>query len=372
MGVFDRNVAHSSKRGGPFKTGTGLFVEDYHPPGEAAFRNLVAYGNGSFGAWVDNDADLLVDRAVFAGNNIGFLGRGATLRDSLVAGATPNSAGQPWVMQGVGFYHDRALIERVTFANFNRDGNREHFAIGSIVESHNAAAGVRAARFVNVADESRVLVSPWWSDSPTWTSVFEDLDGSVTGRPATVVSDHALMRRPGCAPRADWDGHVCPLEGQYVTVRFADLTGDEGRGQPPLGPVTVTRADGAAGPVHADPDWSDRPLVDFTARYGESYRMAFSRPAPAFLELVLSSDGRTAGDVGVTVPWPYPTAYVYEGWGDWAQPLSAGAGAGPATYTRGAGTLTLRPATDDTTTWARWVICAQPGCGEGIGSKRGG
>lgn len=52
------------------------------------------------------------------------------------------------------------------------------------------------------------------------TSIFHDLDGSVTGYPDTFVgrADNYLLRHPGCLTVPRWNGVMC-------TGKFAQVTG---------------------------------------------------------------------------------------------------------------------------------------------------
>src|SRR5690606_20739618 len=77
FGGFVDNVAHST-RGGDWRFGSGVLVEDYDPPGPAVLRGLVAWKNEGFGAWAEG-VDL--HGAVLAENSIGYLGERSVLAD---------------------------------------------------------------------------------------------------------------------------------------------------------------------------------------------------------------------------------------------------------------------------------------------------
>jgi hypothetical protein len=365
LGSFEGNVAHSNARMSKFKTGTGLFIEDYRPQEPAVFGGFVAYKNGGFGVWAESTPEVTVDGAVLAGNGIGFTGPGTTLRDSTVIGDTPNDGTKPWVMLGVGFYTGGATVEGVTFASYGHEGHRQHAAMGSITHEHSSASQVSRARFANVPDEARIRATPQWADGdPTRTAVFLDMDGSVAGAPTAVTSDHPVVAGTGCGTRSEWRARLCPLGERYGKVVLADLaTG------PPLGPVTVTRHGYGSGPVLSDPSWASRPQALFTAQFGGTYTPAFGRPTPDRLEIVLAS-AEPAGQVTVRIPWPHVGVHVYRGWGEWATPLTLGSLPGLHTFALDAGIVTLQPHTDAETEWSRWVVCADRGCGEGIGSRR--
>jgi hypothetical protein len=61
---------------------------------------------------------------------------------------------------------------------------------------------------------------------------------------------------------------------------------------------------------------------------------------------------------------------VYRGWGHWAQPLAPGDPGGADAYALVDGVLTIRPFTDEASMWSRWMVCADRGCGEELGSRR--
>lgn len=349
LGRFSDNVIHTTTKTGMFKSGSGLFVEDYEPPAPAVFSQLVSYANDSFGAWLERG--VVLERAVLAGNGTGFVGREATLRDSLVVGTTTNAADQHWSMTGVGLYDDTADVADTTFANFRLPEGRAA-AIGSVTTTMRGSVRFAGARFVN---SDPVRLAPAWDLDGIRTTVFTDVDGSVTGAPATVVYDHPLLTEPGCTPRPDWRAQVCPPGRSFAMLRLAE----EG-GSAPLGPVVIARDDGAVGPAQSDPEWSAEPLALVTLPLGRSYTVALGRRAPAVLEVVLSGDARGGLDVGV--PWPHPVAHVYAGWGRWARPV-------PVLVS--AGVVRVPLALEGDTTWARWLLCAAEHCGTDIGTASG-
>jgi putative cell wall-binding protein len=365
LGTFDRNVAHSNAHAGEFRTGTGLFIEHYRPPETAAFTNFISYKNSGFGIWSEHTPRVTITGAILAGNGIGFTGPGTTLRDSTVIGHTPNDGTRPWVMLGVGFYTGGAVVDGVTFANFRHEGHRQHAAMGSITHEHSSASRVTRARFANVTDQARVRVTPQWADGDaSRTAVFLDEDGSVSGAPAAITADHPVMAGPSCTARSEWRARVCPIGQGYGMVLLADM--DRGA---PIGPVTVSREGYGSGPVLSDPGWASRPQALFTAQFGGVYSAAFGRTTPSRLEVVLAS-AETAGEVNLQLPWPHATVHVYRGWGEWATPLHTAPQPNLDTFGLGSGVVTLRPHTDATNEWSRWVVCAERGCGEGIGSRR--
>ena len=363
FGSFVGNVAHSNRDVGRFRSGSGLLVEDYDPPATAVFSDFVGYANTSFGVWAEG---ITVTGATLTGNGVGFLGRDATLNHSLVVGTSSNPAERLYSLIGAGFYHDDAEVRDVTFANFKPHEWRHGVAIGSLVEHVMQLPRISRVRFVN-ADRARVP-APWRDGEPVGVG-FVDADGSVmgTGRASTVVGANPLIHTAGCRRAEAVTGYVCPTG---LRVGFARML-DESGATADLGPVRVRRDDGAAAPAFSDPDWSDQPLSGTSVLMDHRYDF---RPArtPRTLQWVFANSQR--GWVELTVPWPHGTPYVYEGWGEWAQPLQradtqAELAAG-GHYRLVDGVLHVRFAGSDQWRWQQQMVCAERGCGEGMGSER--
>ena len=366
FGEFSNNVAHSNNnRSGEFRSGSGLLVEDYEPPGVATFSGLTSYKNSGFGVWADG---VTVAGATLAENNVGFLGRGSTLRDSVAVGATSNNADKHWSMTGVGLYHDMAIVRRVTFANFKPEEWRYGVAIGPIVEDITEVPRFSAVRFVNA---DRIRMTPPWVDERVAATVVEDLDGSVTGtgRPSAITASHPLLLDGSCRVRDAIGAHVCDPGSRITMLRVQDQSGSSAT----LGPTVVYRADGARAQIASDPGWAYRPQSQGTLRMDRRYRVEPGRATPQDLEWVVS--GRSRGWVQLAVDWPHASAFAYEGWGEWADTLEAAGGeAGLADgdhfwLDEATNRLHIRFTNDGHLRWQRIKVCAQRYCNEGLGSR---
>jgi cell migration-inducing and hyaluronan-binding protein len=366
FGEFSNNVAHSNNNAsGQFRSGSGLLVEDYEPPGPATFSGLTSYKNSGFGVWADG---VTVANATLAENNVGFLGRGSALRDSVVVGSTSNNADKHWSMTGVGLYHDMAWVRHVTFANFKPDEWRHGVAVGPIVEDITEVPRFSAVRFVNA---DRVRMTPPWIEDRVAATVLEDLDGTLTGtgHPSAITASHPLLLDGGCQARASIGAHLCDPGRGITMMRVQDQTGNNA----PLGPTVVRRADGAQAQIASDPGWADNPQSQGTLLMDRRYRVDLGRATPGDLEWVVS--GASRGWVQLAVDWPHASAFAYEGWGEWANTLQpAGGEAGLADGDRywldsATGRLHVRFTNDGHLRWQRIKVCATRYCGEGLGSR---
>ena len=367
FGEFANNVAHSNiNRAGQFRSGTGLLVEDYRPPGRATFSGLTSYKNSGFGAWMDHEVTLT--DSVFAENNVGWLGRDAALRDTFLVGKTGNNADKHWSMTGVGLYHDVVDVRRVKFANFKPEEWRHGVAIGPIVEDITTVPRFSDVRFRNAV---RLRMTPPWIDDRVAATMIEDVDGSVlgTGRRRTVAASHPLIVDGDCNRRSSPRVHVCPAGRRITMVRVQDQTGSSRN----LGPTVVVRRDGAKAGIPSDPDWADRPQSQGTLLLDRRYRFRFGRTTPSNLEWVVA--GNQTGWVQLAAPWPHGTPHVYSGWGEWARtlrPASSQAGLAQGDrywFDRSTKRLHVRFESTTEWQWQRIKVCAQRYCGEGLGTR---
>jgi putative cell wall-binding protein len=351
LGTFDDNLAHTGAGG--WKDDVGIFVEDHHPPTTSVMRRNSAYGFKGFGAWVEG-AEL--HGGVLAGNGIGFLGQRAALVDAAVVGDTPSGVGaELWRQTGVGFYHDRGDVRGVTFAAFGaarHSWQLPRFAMEVISDEHNVVSEVSGVRFVD-AQRLRV-VQPADEEGPDLRAhAIRDVDGSVSGAPALLASAHPLLHDAACSWREDLRANACPVAYDRVWLRILDLGGV------PLSGVTLTREDGVAAPLDG-PRWADEASGDILL--DRAYSVAAPAAHTGHLELILY--GQVAGHVDLAIPWPFPAAHVYDGWGRWHE-VAAG---DPATggWRLADGVLHVRHALRDLAdrgTWQRMELCALPYCG---------
>lgn len=354
MGTFADNVAHSNRSTG-WKTGNGLFIDEYQPEGTPVIRDFSAWRNGGFGVWNEHTR---LEGASLGENGTGFLGRRATLTDALVVGQSANGAERQWSQLGVAFYVDASHIEDVHFANFRpQQGKGPMRALGHHSVTTMSRPSVARLSFEN-AD---VLQIGKIHESELHRSVyFADLDGSVAGAPAVLTTEHPLLSAPGCRAVADLPGvRACPADDRFGFLRVGDRNGVVA-----LEPATITRADGLTAAVNAR-DHDGSPQVMTTVRLDQRYRLAFGNETPAQLSVVLA--GTEHGWAEVTIPWTGPAAFVYRPWDRTrllpaASSASAITDAAPWFFDLATRTVTLRMRVDSETAWAMADVCRTPGC----------
>ncbi|CAA9500638.1 MAG: hypothetical protein AVDCRST_MAG45-1286 [uncultured Solirubrobacterales bacterium] len=316
LGEFSGNVAHSNG-------GDGLHVDSGPRPdgqtetshhharanpadtGSASvtteFGRFAGYKNRHRAVWLRGTGHRLTG-AVLADNAVGatFASHESFLQDSLLVGETANkgaptqyetdrgrvgrdgrSLPRPWdssfPIRGYEFYDGRVGAERTSFVNFQpyvtpSGQARQQSALGYNLTNHfsiHPRNFATALRFVNA---NRVhlpdLVVGYDGDA---SSVFLDTDGSVTGTAGrTVASNNPFLLGASCAPKAEWNAHVC--DGDYATLSVG--TGD---GEPAaIKPLRLTRADGRIQTLMGSQSDSTRAhsSVLTNSRYGVEYNGA--------------------------------------------------------------------------------------------------
>lgn len=281
LDTFDGNTAHSNGFTGlyldggeqPDRTVETTWYNPRQVPGDndsphvrPVFRDFTSYKNRHYGMWVRTFSGAKFENAVYAdnwrgvylanirsgpsGDNVGLL------KDSLIVAET-NNKGQPasWEptgkggrslplpwdehaeLGGVPFYDGPMRVNNVVFANFEPSGLRDAGALTSLFPDEfwiSPANAVQKAKFVN----SRKVLLP---DVETYvdgdaSTMFTDLDGSVTGNPGSrLVVKGSLMHTSGCTNRPAWNAFECDLSHFGISVYRLDGT---------PGPIRVTRADG--------------------------------------------------------------------------------------------------------------------------------
>ncbi|MEE8599982.1 cell wall-binding repeat-containing protein [Euzebya tangerina] len=348
FGTFDGNVAHSSDDDG-FKNGVGIFVEDYFPPEPAIMTGNTSYKNGSFGAWIEGTE---LHDTMLSGNGIGFLGLRAALRDSTVVGSTLNDSGDvPWRLTGVGFYHQRSEISDVQFINFGqrpRDWMRQGLAMEFIANDRNEISVVTGASFLN-ANRLQITRPDDPEDGPdNRSAAIRDADGSISGAPAVLASNHPLVYEPSCTWREEFGAHACAPQNRLAWLKIVDMNGG-------ISGATLTRSDGFSA-AFGDPDPGETAEGDVLM--DRAYAVSSATPHSGHLEIILS--GREEGFVDLEIPWPHAEAHAYDGWGRWHE-ISA-----DANFSFDGSVIRLRHNLDDFEEDGRYQrieVCAAEFCG---------
>jgi len=349
LGLFVGNVAHSNRE-------VGLHVDNgptpdlaANPPTwyeprrdpldeesgvEAVFEGFVAYKHRGSGAWFRGE------RLVLSGGVLSDNARGVTFASDesgaegvAFVGETPNvgtwphwddesaAAGRhlprPWepgfTIRGYEFYDGTVWVRDSRFAGYASDARRRAAAVSYLdftdfaTAADNHASGLSFAPGTNRVYLHSREGAPGDGEDGYRSAVFRDLDGSVTGRAGswvTVASD--FLAGPGCEHRAEWNANVCG--GRYLSLAL-DVESGPASG---VGPVTVTRRDGASHVMYGSPAAVPTYFRTVT-RYGEelSYHYA-GYPSHARLGI---TDGLSAGDeLVVSLPWEGDDAFVYRDW----------------------------------------------------------
>ncbi len=307
--MFDDNVAHSNGVDGlhvdrgPLPSGftnTTYYqprldpADPDSPPVTAYFTDFTAYKNRNRGAWLRGD-NHIVSGAVLADNAIGltFASDESQLVDSLLVGETGNpgdprpweetgtngrSLPQPWdadtTIRGFDFYDGTVGVRDSHFVGYQSTPQRAAAALSVLnytdfsLSTDNYARGLTFARSTQgVFLESRAVPSdPESGEDGYRSAVFQDLDGSVTGTPGTAVTvNNPLLYDGTCAYRSDWNARVC-ADG-YTSL----LIDDRSDTSTTLGPIVVTRDDGAAHTVIGRPDDGPNDHFRTSVLNGRSY-----------------------------------------------------------------------------------------------------
>lgn len=353
MGRFHNNVAHSNHGDSTFRSNAGLMVDDYTPPDEAVFGRFTAYKNEGFGVWADG---ATVDKAILAGNKVGFLGRDGTLRDSLVVGKTANSHEVPWDVLGTAVYFEKARLRDVTFARYRHEDRKRAAAIGVLASQSRDVPSMSGIKFRN---SRRVRVPALWHTTPP-AAAFRDADGSVlgTGKASTIVGNYPLIKVPSCRNNTDIQGSVCPTGMKVGNFRLYDRTGSKKA----MG-AKVRRDDGvtAAGLPMKEMG------VGVTASGVFNHRYLFKpdRAVPKRVEWAVTA--ARAGWVELAMPWKHGRPYVYNALGKWATPLKPASNRSEfregGTYWQHDGLVEIRIETDGKKRGYNQWVCAEEGCG---------
>ncbi|XP_075860811.1 cell migration-inducing and hyaluronan-binding protein [Microcebus murinus] len=230
------------------------------PREPAIIRHFTAYKNQDHGAWL-RGGDVWLDSCRFADNGIGLtLASGGTfpyddgskqeVKNSLFVGESGNVGtemvdnriwgpggldhsgrtlpiGQNFPIRGIQFYDGPVNIQNCTFRKFaaleGRHTSALAFRLNNAWQScpHNNVTGIT---FEDVPITSRVFFGepgPWFNQldmDGDKTSVFHDVDGSVSQYPGSYLTKHDnwLVRHPDCIAVPDWRGAIC--SGHYAQM----------------------------------------------------------------------------------------------------------------------------------------------------------
>jgi cell migration-inducing and hyaluronan-binding protein len=258
---FKGNTAHSNFDGFMFDRGPRA---DGHfgPAGHIAYANpadaksplvetivedLTGYKNRNSGLWARGEMHTfrnltLADNAIgytHASGNFGNSAFTSRMVDSLFVGETDNigNPGTPaekaygrslpepeladFPIRGYEFYDYLHHLDKVTFVNFQDNAIRKTGAISYLLYTSFGMSSnntVRRAKFVNAKPVYFPPMEHKWSNDDYGngsyrTSVFNDVDGSVTGVPDSFIliqdEHNGLAIDPACEIKPSWNAAVC-------------------------------------------------------------------------------------------------------------------------------------------------------------------
>jgi len=343
---FRDNTAHSNFDGFMFDRGPradGHFGPGGHmaqanvndaksPVIETVFTDLTGYKNRNSGIWARGEMDTfrglkMADNAIgytHASGNFGNSDFTSRVIDSRFVGESANignpstptevaygrSLPEPKVadfpIRGYEFYDYKHHLDNITFVNFQDNATRKTGAISYLLYTSFGMSTnntVERAKFVNAKPVYFPPLEHRWSNDDYGngsykTSVFHDLDGSVTGTPNAfiLIDDPAdsIAIDSSCQLKPSWNAAVC--KGDYGRLAVG-AGGFGGPGLPGFGPPRTAPPRGAAtgAGAAAAPAPAARPAGPPGPPFG---RPAGPPPPP----VVLSSNGKTltlAGDTNV-------------------------------------------------------------------------
>ncbi|KAJ8393075.1 hypothetical protein AAFF_G00067580 [Aldrovandia affinis] len=308
LGVFRNNRVHSNFKAGLFigkgvKTthASAANPREYLTIDNARFRphldadptkprvaahidGLIAFKNNDHGAWA-RGGDVIFRNCGFADNGIGLTlasdgtfptdeGSSLEVTDSIFVGESSNVGShgghnrywgegtnkkyrtlprnKTFPIRGFQVYDGPVRLTRCTFKKFSPTADRQASAVGFFMK--NAWQGSPQNNISAVKMERTVGLNVFFGRPGQWfgandldgdkTSIFHDLDGSLTGYPDSYVarSDNYLIRHPGCLTVPRWNGVIC--HGHYAQLyiqarRPENLTLFMARDRYPSRPLTL-------------------------------------------------------------------------------------------------------------------------------------
>ncbi len=315
LGTFDGNTAHSNDRDGLHVDNgdnvgaTGTDSSPYRPiadpldedsaPVQAIFEDFTAFANRNRGIWT-RGSRLIVRGAHLADNLIGatFAANDSYLEDSVVVGVTAANTGEapkPWdtdnPVRGFEFYDGMVGAIDSYFAGFQSNATRSAGALSQLrftdfrVSPDNHSTGLSFASGTNrVILENRAIPTATEDGEDGYRStVFQDVDGSVTGTPGNyVVVNNSFLTTSNCSFRGGWGAWSCNEDYVGLSVyNRDDLRGD-------IANVTLTRWDGRSHSMLGSPS-SSGPNTRFHTSLleNQTYDLSVGGAAPDEMQLLL-------------------------------------------------------------------------------------
>jgi cell migration-inducing and hyaluronan-binding protein len=330
---FKGNVGHSNfdalmiDRGpqadGKFRTGSHIALADpadaNSPIVETVIEDFTGYKNRNGGIWARGEMDVfknvkLADNAIGYTHASGNAGRSqftSKMVDSLFVGETENignpatpaeraygrSLPEPeladFPIRGYEFYDYLHHLENVAFVNFQDNATRKTGAISYLLYTSFGMSSnntIRGAKFTNAKPVYFPPMEHRWSNDDYGngsyrTSVFHDLDGSVTGVADSFVlidDEHdGLAIDDSCEARPSWNAAVCKGDvGRFAVATPAGAAAPAGAA-PLVGPRG--RPLGSGGPASSQP-----PVV--VSRGGKAFTLAGETNIRAGSEIKVSTE----------------------------------------------------------------------------------
>uniref|UniRef100_A0A8B9NQ25 hyaluronoglucosaminidase n=1 Tax=Apteryx owenii TaxID=8824 RepID=A0A8B9NQ25_APTOW len=232
LGIFYNNRVHSNFKAGLFidkgvKT-TNASVDDPReylcldnnarfrphqdadpekPRVAALIDRLISFKNNDHGAWI-RGGDILIQNSGFADNGIGL------------------TFARTFPIRGFQIYDGPIHLTKCTFKNFVPTPDRFTSAVGFLMKNTWQMTPKNNISLVKFGSNVSLKVffgkpGPWFEDGDLdgdKTSIFHDLDGSVTDYKDTYVGrmDNYLIQHPKCINNTEWNGVIC--SGTYAQV----------------------------------------------------------------------------------------------------------------------------------------------------------
>src|SRR6202034_231758 len=264
--MFDRGPQPD----GHFRTGGHIALANpadaNSPIVETVIEDFIGYKNRNSGMWTRGEMDTfknlkLADNAIDYTHASGNFGRSdftSRVVDSLFVGETENignpstpaemadgrSLPEPelpdFPIRGYEFYDYRHELDNVTFVNFQDNATRKTGAISYLLYTSFGMSSnntVQRAKFINAKPVYFPPMEFKWSNDDYGngsyqTSVFHDVDGSVSGVPNSYIlindANDAIAIDDACEIKPTWNAAVC--KGDVGRMTVGAPAGGGGRG----------------------------------------------------------------------------------------------------------------------------------------------